>query len=118
MATAAVFGLTTFPIFSVATAHAHDFAGSDERVELTAALMFWFAVGAIAAPWVASMLIAAYGPPALFLLIAAGHAGLVLFGLVRMRVGRTAEARTPYIYAPRTTFGVGRLLARFRDRSL
>jgi MFS family permease len=117
MATAAVFGLTTFPIFSVATAHAHDFAGTDERVELTAALMFWFAVGAIAAPWVASTLIAAYGPSALFLLIAAGHTGLVLFGLVRMRVGRAVLERTPYVYAPRTTFAVGRLLARFRDRS-
>ena len=32
----ALFGLTTFPIYSVAAAHAHDFATSDERVELSA----------------------------------------------------------------------------------
>ena len=50
MCNAAVFGLTTFPIFSVAAAHAHDFANANERVELSAALMFFFALGAIAAP--------------------------------------------------------------------
>ncbi len=116
MLTAALFGLTTFPIYSISAAHAHDFAESHERVELSAALMFWFAAGAIAAPWIASLLIDAYGPPALFTMIAAGHAGLILFGLLRTRVRPVAEARTPYIYAPRTSFLVGRLLRQLRDR--
>ncbi|MEL6211073.1 MAG: MFS transporter, partial [Pseudomonadota bacterium] len=57
MIAAGVFGLTTFPIYSVAAAHAHDFADSSERVELSAALMFYFALGAIAAPFTASALI-------------------------------------------------------------
>ncbi|MGA0924558.1 MAG: MFS transporter, partial [Lutimaribacter sp.] len=52
--TAALFGLTTFPIYSIAAAHAHDFASAEERVELSAALMFHYALGAIAAPLVAS----------------------------------------------------------------
>ena len=50
MLTAGIFGFTTFPIFSVAAAHAHDFAQDYERVELSAALMFFYAVGEIAAP--------------------------------------------------------------------
>ncbi|MGP6087111.1 MFS transporter [Antarctobacter jejuensis] len=115
MLTAALFGLTTFPIFSIAAAHAHDFADAEERVALSAALMFWYAVGAIAAPWVASALIEAYGPPALFVLIAIGHAVLVVFGLVRMRTGRTKAKSTRYIYTPRSSFMVGRLLSNFRD---
>ena len=57
MLAAGAFGFTTFPIFSVATAHAHDFAESDTRVELSAALLFFYALGAIAAPLVASGLI-------------------------------------------------------------
>lgn len=113
---AAAFGFTTFPIFSVATAHAHDFATSDERVELSAALMFWYAVGAIASPLGASKLMEANGPTALFLLMAAAHAVLVAFGLSRMRARATPEQRTPYIYAPRTSFTIGRLLRRHRDR--
>ncbi len=114
MLTAAIFGLTTFPIYSVACAHAHDFADSTERVELSAALMFWYAVGAIAAPYVASVLMNAFGPPALFTLIGLGHAVLVVFGLVRMRA-RPAAARTRYVYAPRTSFVIGRLLGRSRE---
>ncbi|MFY0690728.1 MAG: MFS transporter [Paracoccaceae bacterium] len=116
MASATLFGLTTFPIYSVAAAHAHDFASSEERVELSAALMFFFALGAIASPLVASGLIAAFGPSALFLMIALGHVILVIFGLTRMKARPTATIKTPYIYAPRTSFTIGRLLGRQRDR--
>ena len=113
--TAALFGLTTFPIYSIAAAHAHDFASAEERVELSAALMFHYALGAIAAPLVASWLIDVYGPPAMFVMIACGHGALVIFGLVRMRSRPTAR-RTRYIYSPRTSFLVGRLTSRARDQ--
>lgn len=117
MASAFLFGLTTFPIYSVAAAHAHDFAESSERVELSAALMFFFALGAIAAPYLASELIALYGPAAMFALIGAGHLALVIFGLTRMRARPTRTRRTPYLYAPRTSFIIGRLTGRSRDSS-
>lgn len=115
MAGAFIFGLTTFPIYSVASAHAHDFAESHERVELSAALMFFFAVGAIAAPYTASFLVGQFGPAALFALVAAGHVILVIYGLLRIRVRRAAPNRTRYVYAPRTSFLIGRLLGRSRD---
>ena len=111
------FGLTTFPIYSVATAHAHDFATSDQRVELSAALMFFYAVGAIAAPYTTSSLIARFGPEALFYFISAGHFLLIVFGLSRMRVRRAPEDRTRYVYAPRTSFAIGRLLRRAREET-
>ncbi len=117
MSGAFVFGLTTFPIFSVASAHAHDYATSEERVELSAALMFFYALGAIAAPFVASTLIAAYGPPAMFVMIAVAHVGLVLFGLLRMRARPGQTSRTRYIYAPRTSFVIGRLMGRQREKN-
>ena len=113
--TAGFFGLTTFPIYSVAGSHAHDFAESDQRVELSAAHMFWFAVGGIAAPWLASALIDSYGPSALFAMIAVAHAFLVVFGLVRMRARPAAERRTRYVWAPRTSFTIGRLMAAIRE---
>lgn len=115
MLAAGLFGATTVPIYSVASAHAHDFANNDERVELSAALMFFYAVGAIAAPWVTSALIGFYGPAALFGVIALAHLGLVLFGLIRMRTGRAPAHRTAYVWAPRTTFWIGRLFGRDRE---
>lgn len=114
---AILFGFTTFPIFSVSAAHAHDFASAKERVELSAALMFFYAIGAIASPLAASGLIDAYGPDALFILISAGHVLLIVFGLSRMQVRDTVEERTRYVNTPRTSIVIGRLLRRPRDRS-
>lgn len=111
------FGFTTFPIYSVATAHAHDFAQPHERVELSAALMFLYALGAIASPYVTSGLIEHFGPEAMFYFISAAHVVLIVFGVARMAARPTKKDRTAYIYAPRTSFLVGRLFARFRDRN-
>ena len=113
---AVFFGLTTFPIYSVAAAHAHDFASDDERVELSAALMFFFALGAIASPLLSSNLIEWYGPSALFAMIAVGHVALVIFGLLRMRARDTVKERTRYVYAPRTSFIIGKLVGKSRNR--
>ncbi|KIC16215.1 MULTISPECIES: MFS transporter [unclassified Leisingera] len=115
MLAAGFFGFTTFPIFSVSAAHANDFATSAERVELSAALMFWYALGAIASPYVSSALIDSFGPAALFAYVACGHVALIAFGLSRMKVRASPAERTNYVYAPRTSFTIGRLLKRSRE---
>ncbi|MEL6522540.1 MAG: MFS transporter, partial [Pseudomonadota bacterium] len=97
--TAGLFGLATFPIYSVSAAHAHDFANDEERIELSAALMFFFAAGAIISPWTVSQLIEAYGPSAMFAFVSVAHVVLIIFGLLRMRK-RATETRTAYVYAP------------------
>ncbi len=109
---AGFFGFTTFPIYSVSAAHAHDFAEQTERVELSAALMFLYAVGAIASPVIASLLIEVFGPPGMFGFIALAHVFLVVFGIVRMRARPSPHERTAYVYVPRTSFLIGRLLRR------
>ena len=111
-----LFGFMTFPIYSVSAAHAHDFAESHERVELSAALMFLYGVGAIASPYVVSRLIEAYGPASMFVFVSVAHVVLIVFGLWRMR-RRPAQARTRYVYAPRTSFLIGRLLGRAREEN-
>ena len=113
---AALFGFATLPVYSVSTAHAHDFAESRERVELSAALMFLYAVGAIASPWIASLVIEGFGPSAMFLMIALAHVALILFGIVRMWARPAPGSKTAYTYEPRTSFLIGRLLGRGRDR--
>ncbi|MGR3616560.1 MAG: MFS transporter [Paracoccaceae bacterium] len=117
MTAAVIFGFTTFPIFSVSAAHANDFATSDQRVELSAALMFFYALGAIASPYVSSTLIEWYGPGALFAFVACGHLALIAFGLSRMKVRATPDERTRYVYAPRTSFMTGRLMGRQREKN-
>ena len=111
---AGFFGFTTFPIYSVSAAHAHDFATDDERVELSAALMFLYAVGAIASPVIAALLIGRFGAAGMFVFLGLAHVVLVVFGVLRMRTRPSpgADARTRYTYVPRTSFLIGRLLRR------
>ncbi len=113
---AAFFGATTFPIYSVAAAHAHDFADQDTRVELSAALLFLYAIGAILSPLVTSALIAWAGPSAMFVFIAAVHLLLVVVGVIRMRARPTPTERTAYTYLPRTSPLIGRLLRGTREK--
>jgi MFS family permease len=113
---AMIFGFAAFPIFSVSAAHAHDYATSEQRVELSAALIFLYALGAIASPYATSGLIDAWGPAAMFYFISAAHGVLIVFGITRMLKRPTEVKRTAYVYSPRTSFIVGRLLGRFRDR--
>ncbi len=117
MTTAVIFGMTTFPIFSVSAAHANDFATNEQRVELSAALMFFYAAGAIASPYASSALITVFGPSALFGFIAISHIILVAFSLQRMSKRATVTERTPYVYVPRSSFTIGRLLSKLRERS-
>ncbi|MEI4486988.1 MFS transporter [Frigidibacter sp. MR17.14] len=113
---AAAFGFTTLTLYSVASAHANDFAETHERVELSAALMFLYAVGAIASPLGASWLIGLLGPSSMFGAIALVHVATIVFGLARMRARPAPEpgARTAYAWVPRTSFVIGRLLGRNR----
>ncbi|MEZ5779185.1 MAG: MFS transporter [Paracoccaceae bacterium] len=112
---AALFGAATMPIYSISTAHAHDFADTAERVELSAALMFLYAIGAIAAPLISSSLIDQFGASAMFAFIALAHVLLIAFGFLRMRSRPVPVLRTRYVYTPRTSFLVGRLFRRTRE---
>lgn len=114
--TIAAFGFTTMPIYSVSTAHAHDYATPMERVELSAAMMFLYAVGAIASPYLAAVLIANFGSGAMFAMIAVAHVLLVIFGVIRMNARPAPATRTPYTDEPRTSFQIGRLIGWIRDR--
>ncbi len=96
------FGATSITIYSVAAAHANDFCPEDFVVELNASLIFYFSLGAIAAPLLVSEIIEAVGAQALFVFIAGAHVLLIAFTLYRM-TRRAAAAATRYRYQPRTS---------------
>ncbi len=104
-----VFGLTAYPIYSISAAYANDFAEPDFVVELNAALIFFYSIGAIISPIVSAWLIALAGPGAMFSFMAAAHLALVTFTLYRMTRRSSAEPRAPYRYLPRTSMLLGRM---------
>lgn len=107
---ALMFGIVTFPIFSVSTAHTNDFTDPNDAVEVNASLMFLYGIGAIFSPLMTSNLIERYGPSALFAFIAIAHLILVTVSLARMRARPSRLDRTSYSYLPRTSFTIAKLL--------
>lgn len=103
------FGMTIYPIYSIAAAYANDLAPPDFVVELNAALVFLFSLGAIVSPFVAAMLVSAFGSSALFLYVGAAHLALIPITLYRMTRRRTVERTAPYTYLPRTSLVLARL---------
>ena len=108
---AALFGATSFTIYSVGAAHANDFCPDDFVVELNASLIFFFSVGAIAAPRLSAEIIEQFGANGLFWFIAAAHLVLIVFTLYRM-TRRTSAPATPYRYLPRTSMVLSKLWRR------
>ena len=111
---ALIFGLVSYPIYSVSSAHANDFAEPADAIELNASLLFIYAMGAILAPFFSARLIEAAGPSSLFVFIAAAHVALAAIGFWRMRARPPAAEKTAYVYTPRSSFIVDRLLRRRR----
>ena len=106
----AMFGFATYPIYSVAAAHANDHSPLDSMVELSASLLFFFAAGAIASPLLLSGLVVKYDNSIMFVAIGAAHVLLAIIGGIRMVFGRQKRRKTSYVYMPRTSFLIGRLL--------
>jgi MFS family permease len=73
------------PVYSLAAAHGNDFAGSGGHVKVTAALMFYYSIGAVVGPLASSFAMERFGLPAIFVYSALVYAGLAIFTVLRMR---------------------------------
>ncbi|NNC76547.1 MAG: MFS transporter [Woeseiaceae bacterium] len=80
----AIWGAVGFPLYSIAVAHANDYAEPDEYVMVSSGLLLMYGLGAIAGPFVASMVISAFGAVGLYAYIAVIHFGLAVYLVYRM----------------------------------
>jgi MFS family permease len=91
-------GLTTYTLYTLAASHANDHAKPHDMVLISAGLLFIYCIGAIVAPALASLLMRAFGPWALFAQSAVVHFAIAAFTLWRLardvRAGPTAPARS------------------------
>ncbi|MCB1501173.1 MAG: MFS transporter [Bauldia sp.] len=89
---AVAFGLVTFPTYSVAAAHAYDFAPAGGHVATAAGLLLANGFGAIIGPILAAALMEATTTAMLFVFTAFAQCGLALFAIARMRTRATLPA--------------------------
>jgi MFS family permease len=82
---AVLFGLLMSPTYSISAAHAYDHAQPGTFVETAAGLFIANATGAIVGPLVASAMMGAIGPSALFLFTAIAQGSLAAYVMFRVR---------------------------------
>ena len=88
---AALWGSFAFPLYSLAIAHANDFAEPGEFVQVSSGLLLAYAGGAVAGPMLAAVAVESFGVNALFAFTSLVHVVLVIFVVIRMR----SRAATP-----------------------
>ena len=112
-----LFGLTTFPIYSICAAHASDFVRQSEMLALSASLIFIYAAGAIISPLIAGLLIDRIAAWAMFTFISAAHFLLMLYTVYRNFVGRASLVSRAYAYVPRTSLFIATIIRSRRGRA-
>ncbi|WP_075996029.1 MFS transporter [Salaquimonas pukyongi] len=100
-----LFGCFALPLYSLSAAHANDFAKEGEYVLIATGMMFFWSIGAISGPLVASLLMQGFGPGVLFIFTSIVHAALVGMTLWRMTVRATVprDKRSRFIGLLRTS---------------
>jgi MFS family permease len=83
-------------MYSIASAHANDRAGPGQSVTIASTMLFLYSCGAVAGPLAASVLMERLGPQGLFLFMAAIHAPLAAYALVRIKRRSAPESRSSF----------------------
>lgn len=86
----AAWGSVAFPLYAIAVAHANDHADPEDYVMVSSGLLLMYGLGAIAGPFLASLLMSFTGGIGLFAFTAIAHAALV--GFVAFRMSRRESA--------------------------
>jgi MFS family permease len=92
----AMWGALAFPLYTIAVAHANDYAEPNEYVTVSSGLLLMYGVGATIGPLVASTLITVGSGSMLFLYTCAAHVLLAVFALFR-RFVRAGAPRDQHI---------------------
>ncbi|MBB3949358.1 MFS transporter [Aureimonas jatrophae] len=83
-AIAFVIGGVIYPAYSLAVAHANDFARPTDFVKISGGLLILYGFGTMAGPMLAAWLMETFGPRGLFLATGASHVGFAAYAAWRM----------------------------------
>jgi MFS family permease len=115
----AVLGGTTYPLYAIAGAYTNDWVPADTLAAVASQLIVLYGAGALTGPFLTSMLMSALGTDGYLWSIAAIHAVLALFLVLRMLQWRAPLRAKPWnevalagrvFYLPATAVGMGRRL--------
>lgn len=95
-----LYGITAFPVYAVAVAHANDFAKDGDFASVASGMLLTLGVGLAIGPFVASFVMNAVGPSGLFAVTAVVHALIAIVAFIRMLIRAPKESREPFRSVP------------------
>ncbi|WP_428645808.1 MFS transporter [Roseibium sp.] len=106
-----LFGGFALPLYSLCAAHANDHAEPGQFVDVVAGLTLAYGVGAVAGPFIASLVMEIFEPAAFFIYTATLHLSLVVFIFIRIlsREAVPASQRHRFVWLLRTSPMIFRL---------
>lgn len=109
----AIFGAVSFPIYSLALAHANDYLDADQMLGASAKLVLIYGVGAIAGPMLVGVFMQQLGGDGFMVYLAITHGSLGAYALARMLARPdTPDDTSEYIpVAPQATPIVAQVVA-------
>ncbi|MEM1201219.1 MAG: MFS transporter [Pseudomonadota bacterium] len=107
-----LFGGFSLPLYSLSAAHANDQAKKGQFVIISAGLTFFFSVGGLVGPLVASWMIQQFGAAAFFSYTSAIHGSLVVFVVWRKIANPGVEVTRPFVALLKTSPIVYRMARR------
>jgi len=100
IAATALYGGLAYTLYSVAVAHANDFARNEDFVKVSGGLLLLYGAGTMIGPLVAGGMMEVLRPESIFLTTAMAHLGLAGFALFRSRRRAAPAVRGPYRHLP------------------
>lgn len=82
----ALYGATSYSLYSVTVAHANDFADPEHYVKVSGGLLMLYGIGTIIGPTIGGIVMGEAGPYALFAVTALAHLGIAVYAIVRSRL--------------------------------
>lgn len=88
-----LYGLTAYPLYAIAVAHANDFAKDGEFGRVAGGMLLILGIGLALGPILASWVMKAVSPVGLFIVTGTFHGALAVTAFLRMRLRPVRDAR-------------------------
>lgn len=95
-----LYGLGAHAIYPVAVAHANDSAKDGEFARIASGLILVFGIGLAIGPIFGSLAMSYFSPVAMFMVTAAVHSWLAIFGFIRLRMRERPSRRSRNPFQP------------------
>jgi len=115
---AALYGIFAMQLYGLSAAHANDFAGPNDFVAISGALLLIYGIGSVIGPSLAPIFMAQFGPSTMFAFTAGVHSLLVIYALYRITRRKAPQEHSEYVSMarPRAMNLIVRMDPRIRKR--